>query len=327
MRLMTLKFHYHLIINPASGGGKSKQLSEEIIELLQKNGYEYSTYITQSPKDERIFTKELAETTLLPWKSEYTHTDMTFPLLIVMGGDGTLHQVLDECYQLKKEIPVAYIPAGSGNDFARGFGISREPQKAFWQIIKTQEPKTINILSYHEQITGQTGVVLNNLGIGIDGAVIHQTTQTQAKKHLRHFNLGSMAYLFSVLSVLFKQKGFPILVEANGKELNFKKAFLCTITNHPYFGGGIAIAPMANSSISNFEFVLVERVHILKIFLLIIMLLFKKQEKSKHFIHFSTNKLHLVSTIPQYGQVDGEVIDKKPLDLILTPMKQQIWFS
>lgn len=326
MRLVTLKFHYHLIINPASGGGKNKQLSEEIIELLQKNNYQYSTYITQHPNHERLFTKELLEKTLIPWKKEYTHSEIVFPLLVVMGGDGTLHQVVDECYKQKKEIPVAYIPAGSGNDFARGFGISREAKKAFWQMIKTQEPKAINILSYHEKISGDTGIVLNNIGIGIDGAVIHQTTQTETKKHLRHFNLSSMTYLFSVLSVLFKQKGFPILVEANGKEWNFKKAFLCTITNHPYFGGGVAIAPMANSSQPTFEFVLVERIHILKILYLIVMLLFKKQEKSKHFIHFPTNKLRLVSTVPQYGQVDGEVIERKPLDLTLTPIKQEIWF-
>ncbi|MHC5269754.1 diacylglycerol/lipid kinase family protein [Enterococcus sp. LJL98] len=320
-----MKFHYHLLINPASGGGKNKQLSQEIIGLLEKNNYLYTTYQTTYAGQERLFTKELLEQTLIPWKETSIDSETPFPLLIVMGGDGTLHQVIDECYQLRKEIPIAYIPAGSGNDFARGFGISREAKKAFWQIVKTQSPKTINILSYQEKISGDTGIILNNMGMGIDGAVIHQTTQTTTKKWLRHLHLGSMTYLFSVFSVLFKQKGFPILVEANGQTWNFKKAFLCTITNHPYFGGGIAIAPMANSAIANFEFVLVERHSMLKIFQLILMLLFKQQERSKHFIHFSTNRLRLVSTVPQYGQVDGEVIQKKPLDLLFTPIKQQIW--
>lgn len=327
MRLTTLKFHYHLIINPASGGGNGKLLSEEIIQLLQKNNYLYSTYLTEYPDHERTFTKELIETTLIPWENEYSHSDMIFPLLIVMGGDGTLHQVINECHRGKSNIPVAYIPAGSGNDFARGFGIPRDVTKAFWKIVKTKEPKAINILSYHEQISDTTGIAVNNIGIGIDGAVIHQTTQSSTKKHLRNFNLGSMTYLFAVVSVLFKQKGFPILVEANGQEWNFKKAFLCTITNHPYFGGGVAIAPSANSAIPDFEFVVVERHPLLKIFLLIFMLLFKKQEKSKHFIHFSTNRLRLISTVPQYGQVDGELVDKNPFDLIIAPIKQQVWFS
>lgn len=329
MRLITLKFHYHLIVNPSAGGGNGKQLSQEIIQLLEKNNYLYSTYFTEYPDHERFFTRELIETTLIPWKKEHSHydSDEIFPLLIVMGGDGTFHQVIDECYHSQADIPVAYIPAGSGNDFARGFGISRDATKAFWQIIKTKEPKTINILSYHEQISGNSGIAVNNIGIGIDGAVIHQTTKSTTKKQLRKFNLGSMTYIFAILNVLFKQKGFPILIEANGNEWNFKKAFLCTITNHPYFGGGIAIAPSANSAIPNFEFVIVERQHILKIFGLIFLLLFKKQEQSKDFIHFSTNKLRLVSTVPQYGQVDGELINKNPFDFTIVPINQQVWFS
>ena len=324
-----LTFHYHIIINPASGGGSGKQAGNDIIELLEllkKNQFLFSTYFTQYPGHERLFAKELIESTLIPWEEESILADHPFPLLIVLGGDGTLHQVIDECHRLDSEVPIAYIPAGSGNDFARGFGISREAVKAFWNIVKTKEPQTISILSYHEQISGTTGIALNNIGIGIDGAVIHQTTQKETKKHLKKFKLNSMAYIVSVLSVLFKQSGFPILVEANGQEWNFKKAFLCTITNHPYFGGGIAIAPSAKNNIPEFEFVLVERHSLFKIFFLIGMLIFKKQEKSKDFVHFATSKLRLTSTVPQYGQADGELLPESSFDLVVTPATQQMWF-
>ncbi len=48
---------------------------------------------------------------------------------MVIGGDGTLHQVVNEFFALGLQLPVSYIPAGSGNDFARGIGLSREPEK------------------------------------------------------------------------------------------------------------------------------------------------------------------------------------------------------
>ncbi len=56
---------------------------------------------------------------------------MLYPLLVVIGGDGTLHQVVSELQLEQQQIPVAYIPAGSGNDFARSIELPREPEKHF----------------------------------------------------------------------------------------------------------------------------------------------------------------------------------------------------
>ena len=58
---------------------------------------------------------------LLPWDDIYReNSEMLYPLLVVIGGDGTLHQVVSSPSRIRKNIPLGYIPAGSGNDFARG---------------------------------------------------------------------------------------------------------------------------------------------------------------------------------------------------------------
>ena len=316
-----LKFHYHLIVNPASGGGKGKKHSDTIIELLKKYQFHYTAYFTEFPEHEIAFIDELNQSTLRAWREEERDEAVTFPLVIVVGGDGTLHQVVERLNYLKSQAPVSYIPAGSGNDFARGFGISLDPVQAFWQIIKAQRPQKINIFSYHEQITGKKGVVINSLGIGIDGVIVYQTTKTEKKQFLSSF-----VYIFPIFKSLFKQKGFPVLIEANGQELNFKKIFLCTMTNHPYLGGGIPLAPMADSQSPEFECIVVEKHSFFIIFKLIFLLLLKKQEKSKDYIHFSTNKLRIVSTTQQFCQVDGEVIERNAFDFMLQPKIQNVWF-
>lgn len=321
-----MKFHYHLIVNPASGGGKGQRHSDIIIELLKKHQHSYTTYFTEYPNHEIALIDELSQSTLIPWKETQVEKDQYFPLLIVIGGDGTLHQVVERLDYLRNEAPVSYIPAGSGNDFARGFGISLDPEQAFWQIIKAQKPKEINILSYEEQISGASGVIVNSLGIGIDGAIVYQTVQAEKKQLLNQFFLSSMVYILPIFKAIFTQRGFPVLIEANGQTLNFKKAFLCTMTNHPYFGGGIAIAPMADSQSAELECVVVEKRSIFKIFHLLFLLLFKKQEKSKAFIHFSTLKLRIVSTTQQFCQVDGEVIEQNAFDFTLQPKIQNVWF-
>lgn len=170
------------------------------------------------------------------------------------------------------------------------------------------------------------GIAVNNFGIGLDAAIVHATNHSSTKERLNKYNLGSFSYLFSILRTLFTQKGFPILVDAGGKQLSFSNAFLCTATKHPFFGGGIAIAPTADASKPVIDFVMVERINIFKIIWLILLLMQKKQLKSKYFHHYTTNRLRIVSTTPQYGQEDGEDVAPRPFDLQFST-KNQLFFK
>ena len=125
---------------------------------------------------------------------------------------------------------------------------------------------------------------------------------------------------------MFKQKGFPILVEMNGKQYTFNRAFLCTVTNHPYFGGGVSIMPTANPRKAVVDLVVVERINIFKILWLIFLLLRQKQGKSKHFHHFQSSKIRIVSTIPQTIHADGEILGKRSIDMVYTTQKRLFWF-
>ena len=127
-----MNFHYHILINPAAGSGNAEKTAEKIIQLLDDGDYTYTPYYTEGPGDEKEIVDRLTDL-LSPWSEtcEKDHIDNSFHLLVVIGGDGTLHQVVNEFFALGLQLPVSYIPAGSGNDFARGIGLSREPEKAF----------------------------------------------------------------------------------------------------------------------------------------------------------------------------------------------------
>ena len=91
------------------------------------------------------------------------------------------------------------------------------------------------------------------------------------QKRLNKYNLGSFSYLFSILRALFTQKGFPILVDAGGKQLSFSNAFYVQ-QRSILFGGGIAIVPTADASKPVIDFVVVERINFFKILWLILYL-------------------------------------------------------
>lgn len=312
---------YHFIINTHAGNGNGAKVATRILALMNKHHYPYTAYYTEYPQQEADFAKQLAADHLRAWDDSED-----FPLLIVLGGDGTLHQVLNALTPIDPMIPVGYIPCGSGNDFSRGVGIAREPEQAFWQIIKAQTPQQINVIQYNEKIQDEQGLVVNNVGIGLDAAVVAATNDSLAKKNLNKYQLGSLSYLVSLVKILFTQKGFPIMVEINGQTLSYKNAFLCTTTNHPYFGGGVPIVPVADPRKNNLDLVIVERIAFFKIAYLIVRLLQKKHLKSKYVHHFQSSKLHIVSTVPQYGQADGEVMGQRPFDIYFTTAKRMIWF-
>ena len=47
-------------------------------------------------------------------------------MVVCIGGDGTLNEVITGLVSGGWDIPIGYIPSGSTNDFASSLGISRE---------------------------------------------------------------------------------------------------------------------------------------------------------------------------------------------------------
>ncbi|WP_207696591.1 hypothetical protein DOK67_0000003 [Enterococcus sp. DIV0212c] len=319
-----MKKHFYLVINENAGSGTGSKAAEKIIKQLQTANIDYTTFYTDHAGHEIEIVQKLAEDTLIPWTAELDIE--LFPLLVVLGGDGTLHSVLNALLTFDPNIPIGYIPCGSGNDFARGVGIEKQAEKAFFQLLKAEKPQEIQVITYAESIQEEIGLAVNNIGIGLDAAIVNAANTSASKHALNKFNMGSLSYIFSILKVLFTQKGFPILVEINGKNLEFDQAFLCTVTNHPYFGGGVPIAPVADPRKPVLDFVLVERINMFKIFWLIILLIQKKQMNSKYFHHYQSSKFRIVSTIPQYVHADGEILGKRSTDISFGTETRLFWF-
>lgn len=318
-----MKHHYHLIINSNAGSGNGKKIGNRLLEILSLRGESFTPHFTHYAGEEVKIATELMANELVEW-DEAGHFD-PFPLLVVVGGDGTLHQVMNALHASKRQIPVAFIPAGSGNDFARGFGISQNVDEAFQQILDITNPREIYTLSYKNMPEDTQGIVLNNFGIGIDAAVVHATNASTSKRTLNKYKLGNLAYSFSILGVLFKQKGFPIKIKTDSLEFETTNAFLVTATNHPYFGGGIKIAPPANPDDDILDLVLVERHNIFRIFQLIIKLYQGKHLESALVHHFQSKKFEIYSPSVQFAHIDGESLGKHPYQLLITASKSLFW--
>lgn len=108
------------LYNAHSGREKIKSHLVSIIDTFAKAGFEITVHPTQARED--------ATNTIV---SEGTRYDV----IVVSGGDGTLDEAVKGMIELKLDIPLGYIPAGSTNDFAKSVGIPTNMTKAAQTVV------------------------------------------------------------------------------------------------------------------------------------------------------------------------------------------------
>ena len=120
---------YSIIVNPLAGSGRAKKIWQQLQSRLNKLNIVYQVVETRY----HGHAVDLAERIAHRFASAAaTH------VVMVVGGDGTLHETLNGLIKANSSLPLAYIPASSGNDFARGYGLSQDPMTALQQVLDAQ---------------------------------------------------------------------------------------------------------------------------------------------------------------------------------------------
>ncbi|MCT7680677.1 MAG: acylglycerol kinase family protein, partial [Lactobacillus crispatus] len=66
-------------------------------------------------------------------------------VLIVVGGDGSFNEVLNGIKTSNyPETAITYLPAGTGNDFARGAGLTADPRQLINNLLRDPEPEQVD---------------------------------------------------------------------------------------------------------------------------------------------------------------------------------------
>jgi diacylglycerol kinase family enzyme len=113
-------------------------------------------------------------------------------LVVVAGGDGTVRVV---CAELARTaIPVAVLPAGTGNLLARNLGIPLDLDTALSRLLDGRDHRIDSVRVDGDQLDTDLFVVM--AGLGLDAAIIGDAPD-QLKKHV-----GWAAYVVSTLKNL-----------------------------------------------------------------------------------------------------------------------------
>lgn len=285
---------YHFLINPAAGGGNALLTWKKIQPTLQQRQVNYTLHLSTSKADliQNIRSLDLTKT----------------KRLVILGGDGTLYLALNALhFPTKLDFTLAYIPCGSGNDFAKAAGIAPDPEIALDLILNTTSETLIDLGVYELKKIKTKGVFSNNLGIGFDARIVSLARDSWAKKFLNKIHLGKLVYASYFFKALYQQKPFNLkLKTADRKTIEFNEAFLCTLTNQPYFGGGACLWGDAFLTSGNLDLVVIEKTNLLNFILTFLQMILKKPLTKNGVHHYELSNGELEFFSPQFIQINGE---------------------
>ena len=111
------------IVNPRAGRNKPHGPLFDALAVLSEAGYLVRIHQTAAPGD-------AAETAAREAKR--------YDLVIAVGGDGTLNEVISGLMQVENPPPLGYFPQGTTNDFASCLGISQDPVAAVRAVLQNR---------------------------------------------------------------------------------------------------------------------------------------------------------------------------------------------
>ncbi len=222
---------YHFIVNPKARSGMGGMVWKMLEPELKKRRTEYFCHHTEKKGHAEKIAAQITE-------------DGKSCTLIVMGGDGTVNEVINGIADPSK-VTFGYIPIGSSNDFARGLRLEKDPRKALDIILKPEKMTRIDLGELRNRAGSRRFAV--SAGIGFDAAVCHEVCVSKWKVLLNRIGLGKLSYAAVALDRLRKDRPVKMKVRLlDGTEHIFEKTYFAAFMNLPYEGGGFKFCPEAS---------------------------------------------------------------------------------
>lgn len=210
------------VLNPVAGHGEALQVFlPKILEAVKESGVDYEIHRTMNVGDGTHFVKNRC----LEEKEEHLR-------FYAVGGDGTLNEVINGAMGFPN-VEVAFIPSGTGNDFARGFSDHKRFRDIPSQLSGTAI--SIDVIRYNDRYA------INMMNIGLDCAVVSEVNILKKKPLIK----GPLAYMAGVGIVLIENQGFDLTVTLEDGQVHSGEYTLVAIGNGAYCGGGFKGVPRA----------------------------------------------------------------------------------
>ena len=217
-----------LLVNPASGNGSTGRRWPEVARLAADAGLRGETLFSEGPGHITELARQAAE-------------ENETRLVVVVGGDGTVNEAVNGLLRAEAgDVELALLPQGTGDDFARTFGIPTKLERAL-EVAANGPARTID--AGRARFLGWDGSetqrhFVNFAGAGISGAIARRGEATSRRLGAR------LAYLWATVAVFARWKSVQMSVGLDGDRRE-GRMYEVLVANGVYAAGGMRVAPDA----------------------------------------------------------------------------------
>ena len=291
-----------VVFNNFAANGKSKKYKQSLIKEFESAGIEYEFLITENKEQATTAVRQL--------------NFNNYNVLIAVGGDGTLFNVVNGYMMNNGEssIPLAVIPIGTGNAFARDLNLESNDITSAVNCIKNGKTKPVDIGKF--TTNGDVFYFVNIIGLGFVTDVARSAHSLKA--------LGSLSYTLGVLYHTINLKPFNSLILYDGEEQEQEVIFI-EISNTKYTGKDFLMAPEAKIDDGLFDITIMKRSSRMKLLSGLPKIFKGKHIHMKEVETIKASKITIKTDSSKILTPDGEILGSTPLQVECLPGKLEFF--
>jgi len=286
-----------LFYNPVSGHAAFKNKLDWIVEAFQRRGILVVFYRTRREGNEAF----------IPFVQEIQPDG-----LLVAGGDGTVHEIVNLMMKGNLDLPLGIIGSGTSNDFATYLGVNTDLE-AYLDTIASGRTRRVDLGL-------MDGTYFINVASGGAMACIAHEVNARIKN-----SLGKMAYYLKGIGELPKFRYFPLKIEADGAHYELE-TFLFVIINSPVVGSMKNVANGVAVDDGKLDLLSIGKCSIPKLMSITADLIAGKPVSEREdVLHVQAKHFRIESGIPVESDIDGECGPMLPLTIETVPRAVAIY--
>jgi len=285
-----------LIYNPNSGNRSFRNHLDGVIEKFQEKGYLVTPWRINDCCDLPCLFDKIDRT-------EYKK-------VLIAGGDGTIHQVVNALLNNGFDLPIGIYPAGTANDFFNNFNLPAGAEEL-------TEIYTKDHYAYSDvgMANGEYFINVASFGCLTD---VSQKTDPKIKT-----NLGVFSYYLKGIEEFQKLRTIRVRVES--KDFAYEdEIYFMLIMNGKSAGGFKKISPGSDVCDGLLDVFIFMKCPVLEFVNLLTKILRGEHTKSPSVYYFRTDKLTVVCEEETGTDLDGEKGVSFPLEIGIVPKRLKI---
>lgn len=287
-----------LVVNPQAGRGLARELGPAMAKYFGELGHSVQVLNSTAPGDVVHKVQEA-----LAGKPT---------VVVVAGGDGTVHEAVNGWMKGGGGAPLAVIPVGTGNDFTKMLNASHDWREACWRALRG-ETRRVDVGRCNDYYFA------NGLGIGFDAQVALAANRIDWIR-------SKAVYGVALAQVLLLQHRRPrVRVQYDGETL-VTDITLLTVNNGRVEGGSFVMAPDAEIDDGLLDVVVAKGMGRLSVVRFLPQVLSGRHINNPRVIKFRTTRLTVESDTPLPVHADGELryTGVTRLEIEILPQKLEV---